>query len=72
METNEVKSEEEDDNEENPKSENVNQAQNYSKHKQFKNYDLSDEDEKKIEEYRNQRKEWVFYLILNSIHFQRK
>ena len=57
METNEVKSEEEDDNEENPKSENVNQAQNYSKHKQFKSYNLSDEDEKKIEEYRNQRKE---------------
>ena len=57
LETNEVKSEEEDDNEENPKSKNVNQAQNYSKHKQFKNYNLSDEDEKKIEEYRNQRKE---------------
>ena len=56
METNEVKSEGEDQNEENPKSENVIQDQYYSK--QFKNYNLSEEDEKKREfracsEYRN-------------------
>ena len=73
METNEVKSEGEDQNEENPKSENVIQDQYYSK--QFKNYNLSEEDEKKREfracsEYRNNIKGWVFDLIIYSIPFK--
>ena len=75
LETNEVKSEGEDHNEENAKSENVIQNQYYSKHKQFKNYNLSEEDEKKRElracsEYRNNIKGWVFDLTIYSIRFK--